>query len=225
MIFFDLDGTLLDHKDSEYFGVKAFYNEYKHEILIEEGTLYKLWCEISNKYFQKYSKGEITFNQQRVQRIQEIFNLSDIQLSDEEAKRRFDIYLNKYEDNWKPFNDVISCLKGLTEYRLGIISNGDLEQQSLKLERLGIKNYFEIIVTSGEVGIAKPNIKLFKIACNGVKEHPNNCYYIGDDIATDILPCKEIGMHGIWLNRNGGQTTFSNIVTINNLSNLKNILL
>lgn len=36
MIFFDLDGTLLDHKYSEYLGGKAFRQKYKGHLKIEE---------------------------------------------------------------------------------------------------------------------------------------------------------------------------------------------
>lgn len=225
MIFFDIDDTLLDHKYAEYLGVKAFYNEYKHEILSEEESFYKSWCQVSDKYFQMYLKGELIFREQRLQRIKEIFSFSGVNISDEEAIKRFGIYSNKYQENWKPFNDVISCLNELTGYRLGIISNGDLKQQSLKLEKIGIKNYFEIIVTAGEFGIAKPSTKLFEIACNKVNEYPKDCYYVGDNLDTDILPCREIGMRGIWLNRNGKKTTFSDIININTLRNLKNNLL
>jgi len=40
--FFDLDGTLLDHKTSEYLGIKAFYNKYKDLIEIEINNLKEL---------------------------------------------------------------------------------------------------------------------------------------------------------------------------------------
>lgn len=40
MIFFDLDGTLLDHKNSECLGVRAFYNKYKHELQFGEEAFY-----------------------------------------------------------------------------------------------------------------------------------------------------------------------------------------
>lgn len=224
MIFFDLDGTLLDHKSSEWFGVKAFYSEYKHETMQDEETFYKLWCQVSDKHFKRYLKGEISFNQQRIERMREVFAYSGINLSDKDSEIRFATYLNKYEQNWKPFDDVIPCLKELRGYKLGIISNGDLEQQSLKLERLGIKDYFVSIVTAGEVGVAKPDSNLFEIACSRVNEWPKDCYYIGDDLKTDILSCREIGMHGIWLNRNNGQLVFSDINMINSLKNLQSIL-
>lgn len=224
MIFFDVDGTLLDFKRSEYLGAMALYNEYMDEISSEGKAFYESWRQISDKYFHMYLAGKMTFAQQRVQRIREIFSLSGIVLSDAEAKARFDIYLNSYEASWKPFDDVIPCLKELSGYRLGIISNGDFEQQSMKLDRLGVKDYFEEIITSGEAGIAKPNIELFKIACGRANEPPENCCYVGDDLNTDILPCREAGMHGIWLNRVNEKASFPDITEIKALEDLKDII-
>ncbi|WP_297421827.1 HAD family hydrolase [Clostridium sp.] len=225
MIFFDLDGTLLDHKSSELLGVEAFYEEYKDYFKLQKEMFYKFWCQISDKYFDRYLKGEITFDQQRVERIKELFSYSNTDLTDEEAMVKFNKYLSNYEDNWKPYDDVLPCLKHLSrKYRLGIISNGDLNQQSLKLEKMKINQYFTDIITAGEVGISKPNKKLFNIACDRVNKEPQECYYIGDDLHTDIIPCKDAGMNGIWLNRKFETLAINSIKMIHNLNDLKNIL-
>lgn len=224
MIFFDLDGTLLDHKRSEFIAVKAFYVEYKNYFQIEEKSFYKLWCQISDKYFNKYLKGELTFTQHRIERIKKLFNYSNIKLSDEDAMIAFKRYLINYENSWMPFDDVIPCLQQLSKYKLGIISNGDLVQQLLKLEGMGIKQYFTDVITAGEVGIAKPNIKIFNIACNRVNKHPQECYYIGDDLYTDIFPCNQVGLRGIWLNRKRESVSIDKIKVIYSLDGLKNIL-
>lgn len=225
MIFFDLDGTLLDHKRSEFLGVKAFYEEYKDYFKLKEEIFHKIWCQISDKCFNRYLNGEVTFDEQRIERIKELFNYSNIKLTDEDAMIKFKKYLSNYEDNWKPFDDVIPCLKQLSrKYEIGIISNGDLKQQSLKLEKMEIKQYFTDIITAGEVGISKPNIKLFSIACYRVNKQPQECYYIGDDLYTDILPCKEVGVSGIWLNRKREPLAIDNIKMIYSLNDLKSIL-
>jgi haloacid dehalogenase superfamily, subfamily IA, variant 3 with third motif having DD or ED/haloacid dehalogenase superfamily, subfamily IA, variant 1 with third motif having Dx(3-4)D or Dx(3-4)E len=225
MIFFDLDGTLLDHKSSELLGVEAFYEEYKDYFRVEKQIFYKFWCQISDKNFNRYLKGEVTFDEQRIERIKELFGYSNIELTDEEAMIKFKKYLSNYEDNWKPYDDVISCLKYLSrQYRLGIISNGDLNQQSLKLEKMNINKYFSDIITAGEIGISKPNIELFSIACSRVNKEPQECYYIGDDLHIDIIPCKDVGMHGIWLNRKQEKLNINNIEMIYSLSNLIDIL-
>jgi len=94
----------------------------------------------------------------------------------------------------------------------------------LKLVKLGINNLFTCIITAGEYGIAKPNIKLFETACNQVKLLPEDCYYVGDDLETDILPSNKIGMHSIWLNRKREPLELPNIVMINSLKELRHAL-
>lgn len=225
MIFFDLDGTLLDNKSSEFHGVEALYEEYKECFKIDKQIFYKFWCQISDKYFNRYLNGEITFDEQRIERIKELFDYSNVKVTDEDAMIKFKKYLNNYENAWKPYDDVIPCLKQLSkQYRLGIISNGDLNQQLLKLEKMNINQYFSCIITAGEVGISKPNIELFNIACRRVNEMPNECYYIGDDLHIDIIPCKDVGMNGIWLNRKQDTLTINSIKMIYSLSDLMNVL-
>jgi putative hydrolase of the HAD superfamily len=97
MIFFDIDGTLIDYKRSEYLGAIALYNEYKDWVASDEMAFYESWCQISDKHFRSYLAGEITFSEQRIKRIKEIFSFSAITLSDEEAKKRFAFYSKKYE--------------------------------------------------------------------------------------------------------------------------------
>jgi putative hydrolase of the HAD superfamily len=224
MIFFDLDGTLLDHKLSECLGVKAFYNENRNHFNVNQDEFYEVWRNISDRNYKKYLDGELTFSQQRNDRMKELFASVGIELSDREAEKNFQTYLFNYESNWKPFQDVIPCLEELKDYSLGIISNGEYKQQILKLEAMGIIKYFEVIITSSEVGIAKPNIEIFKIACERAKTSPQECYYIGDDLKTDILPCEEVGIKGIWLNRKKQNQELLSAKMIYGLNQLKRYL-
>lgn len=201
MIFFDLDGTLIDHKKAEVLGVKGFFNKYSNCFSFNEDLFYENWCNISDKHFLRFLSREISFTQQRTERIKDVFSLSGIKLSDDEADIKFKVYRKFYEDNLMPYDDVILCLNSLKGERLGIISNGDLSQQMFKLQRIGKGNYFDTIITAGDVGVAKPHIDIFKIACKKANVHVEDCIYIGDDFETDILSCKEAGMEGIWLNR------------------------
>jgi len=202
MIFFDLDGTLLDHVKAEYLGIKGFYKEFISYFPFDEDTFYKEWCRIGDKHFGRFLSGELSYSQQRIERIKEIFALVGQELFDAEAEKRFQTYLQIYEDSWKPFDDVIPCLKELKSYRLGIISNGDQEHQIMKLKSMGILHNFDIIVTAGDTGFAKPNLKIFQIACERAKVSPSECCYIGDDYKNDVFPCQQLGIKGIWLNRN-----------------------
>lgn len=224
MIFFDIDGTLVDFKRAEYLGVKAFYKQYKKSFRIGEELFYKYWSEISKLYFDEYLEGKLSFKQQRIKRFKAVFSLSNIELTDEEAWNKYLVYKKHFEDNWQLFSDVITCLRSLSSYDLGIISNGDFTQQTVKLERMGIHHYFKEIITAGEFGVSKPDTEIFKIACNKVNTSIGDCWYIGDDYKTDILPCYEIGMKCILVNRKQLPIIDDNIVVVDNLLDIVSII-
>ena len=224
MIFFDVDGTLLDHKTSEYISVLIFYEENRDFLTCDKEKFYEIWRKIADQHFNRYLSGKLSFLQQGVARIKEIFFSCGVKLSEKEAEEKFKNYLQTYENNWTAYDDVQSLTNLNKKYRLGIITNGDLKQQSLKLEKMGIKNLFEVIISARDVGLQKPDLEIFKIACSMVDISPDRCYYVGDDLEKDILPCQTIGMKGIWINRNKIEYENSNIDIIYSLNELKDIL-
>jgi putative hydrolase of the HAD superfamily len=219
-VFFDIDGTLLDHRSAEYLSIKAFYAEYKNYFKMNFEEFYVLWRHLSNKYFKIYLSHECSFEEQQAHRVRELFEIVNQKFNCKEALEIFGHYLHNYESNWRPFEDVIPCLNKLSNCRLGIISNGDYNQQKKKLDKLGISQFFSKIITAGEFGIAKPNTKLFEIACAENITTPEKCYYVGDEIEIDIVPCERIGMHGIWLNRSKASASSKDIRTITSLYEL-----
>ena len=89
----------MDYSKSEYLGVKAFYNRYAHEISLSSNKFYMLWKQDSDKYFNKYLKWEITFEEQRLERIKEIYTYFGINLLNNDAKIRFSYYLISMKKN------------------------------------------------------------------------------------------------------------------------------
>jgi len=224
MIFFDLDETLLDFKGAEYLGVMAFYEKYGHVFHLEKDAFYNHWCNISAKHFKRFLSGHLSFDQQKVKRITEIFKAADIAITETEATALFEFYLASFKANWKPFDDVIPCLEILKENRLGVLTNGDAKQQRQKLEKLGIAKYFEWVITSGDIGFAKPDLRFFEIACKKTNTSPNECLFISDDLEVDILPCQKMNMRGIWLNRKNKPLIHPTVESITALSELKRFL-
>ncbi|MFD1673727.1 HAD family hydrolase [Alicyclobacillus fodiniaquatilis] len=225
MIFFDVDETLLDFKASEYLGVKALFEMYCTHFDHNESAFYFQWCEIGKRHFTRYLSGELTFEEQKIARVKALFGLVGLKLNDTEALAIFNVYLTHFQDNWRPFDDVIPCLKELEGLRLGVISNGDFDQQNSKLIKMGIRDCFELVVTAGDVGVAKPDVAIFQTACGRADVSPDNCVYIGDNYVSDILPCAQIGMKGIWLNRKGIMEHRSeDVLQIQNLSELASYL-
>lgn len=201
MIFFDLDDTLMDFKQAEQLAVKAFYDQFSDSIDQSCDEFYENWCRIGLFHYERFLRGELTFEQQQAERMIDLLAAIDTGINRDNAMNYFQIYLKNFEDNWLLFDDVIPCLESLKNHRLGIITNGDSVQQRQKLQRLGISDSFEIVVVSGDIGVSKPNPEIFKHACKLAHVNPADCFFIGDNIEADVLSCEKINMKGIWLNR------------------------
>jgi putative hydrolase of the HAD superfamily len=200
MLFFDLDGTLLDFKSAEYAGVLTFHAEFRssYGLCDHPGDFYESWCRIGIKHYSRFLRGELSFGGQQAARIREVLQA---ELPDREALDLFGWYLRQFEANWKPYDDVLPCLRRLEGRRLGVITNGDPVQQADKLRRMGIAPFFDIVVASGEAGVAKPDPAIFRIACERTGTTPCELIYVGDDPVADIAPCVPLQATGIWINR------------------------
>lgn len=84
------------------------------------------------------------------------------------------------------------------QYKLGIIAN-QVEGTQKRIDNWGIGKYFDVVVASAEVGVAKPDSAIFKIALEKAGCKPENAVMIGDRLDNDIIPAKKLGMKTIWV--------------------------
>lgn len=105
-----------------------------------------------------------------------------------------------------PFPDVAAAFPRLAKagLTLGIITSGLTVKQAEKLVRLGLLPHLAPngIFISEQLGISKPNPKLWQWACRAMKLRPSDCAYVGDHPVHDVEPVKKLGMKAI-LNRRG----------------------
>lgn len=202
MIFFDIDGTLVDHEEAEYRAAQAFQHEYRHYFSDSPEMFVQRWHTITEEHMERYLAGELSFQGQRRARVQALFAPYQA-LSDRDADDLFMRYLRHYENNWTLYSDVRESLHHLADYPLGIISNGDSVQQRQKLATLNIAFLFSTIVISGDIGISKPKRGIFIAACREAKISPAQSFYVGDRQQTDAEASTRAGLKGIWLDRKG----------------------
>ena len=208
MIFFDIDGTLLDHQQADQEAVHSFFEIHAADLDRPLDEFVNGWQIASANQYQRYLRGDLSFQEQRRERLREVF-LPSQALTDQEADRLFDDYLQLYEENWALFPEVQSVLKDLSSFSLGIISNGDSQQQRRKLELTGIVGSFSVILISGDIGVAKPSPNIFLHACRQAGLLPNQCCHVGDHVQEDALAAHKTGLLGIWINRQAKKLTTS----------------
>lgn len=81
-------------------------------------------------------------------------------------------------------------------YSLAVVSNSDGRLKE-KLRRLMLTHYFDLIVDSDEVGIEKPDPRLFQFALRQCGLEAADALYIGDMYSVDVLPARQAGLRAL----------------------------
>ncbi|MBQ8576382.1 MAG: cytidine deaminase [Clostridia bacterium] len=89
------------------------------------------------------------------------------------------------------------------DFRLGVIANQETGLEE-RLENFGIRQYFDIVVSSADCGMMKPDTGIFRYAREKAGCDAADAYMIGDRIDNDITPAKAVGMHTVWVRQGFG---------------------
>ena len=112
-IFFDLDDTLVNIKEAEHDASIEFKKLFKEFDSIEDEEFASLWRKLACEQYERYTRKEISYERNKINRIIELFSMVGIKKEDEEAKEIFNTYLYFYEKNWKAYSDVNETLDKL----------------------------------------------------------------------------------------------------------------
>lgn len=221
-IFFDLDHTLLDLKKSQDIACEHFYKYFNFSTKTDLITFLNKWEELVEYHYEFYTRKEISYEEQRIRRIVDLFKYFDIELNIDPLKA-YDVYLEYFENNWSLYEDTENIIKYLynKKYILGVITNGDLKQQLNKLEKTNILKYMTDVVAASEYEYSKPDKRIFESAINKNNLNYNEFCFVGDDLEDDIYPCLELNIKSIWINRKNKLTNNKNIIEIHSLKELE----
>ncbi|NWI66905.1 HDHD3 protein, partial [Todus mexicanus] len=116
---------------------------------------------------------------------------------------------NLYRDycsasNWEVLPGAGETLSGCCQrgFRMGIVSNFDRRLENI-LSQCNLRHHFEFILTSDDVGFAKPDRRIFEKALRLGGVRPEQAAHIGDDYTQDYLAARAVGMHSFLLRAAG----------------------
>ncbi|MDB4590365.1 YjjG family noncanonical pyrimidine nucleotidase [bacterium] len=221
-IFFDLDHTLWDFDKNSMLAFKRVFKKFK--ITIEFDAFLKIYEPINIEYWKKYREDKVSKENLRRGRLIDSFNFFDLIYSTEKIDEIADAYIQELPFDNHLFEGAVEILDYLIlKYKLHIITNGFEEVQHKKLKNSGIDHYFSTVTTSEEVGLKKPNPKVFLTALNKANSFPTQSVMIGDSLEADILGANNIGMQTIFYNYRN-ESISKKIKSIDSLLEIKNYL-
>lgn len=209
-IIFDLDNTLIDRQKafremlqrtfSMYYNDDNYINVLVRDMLEfdKSGAVERI--EAFRKLINKYQINEFTAEELSLNWSKESGNV---------------VYL---------FEDVIVSLKTLRKkYKLAIVTNGDYTSQKRKLDNINLYELLDYCLISDEIGIRKPDPRIFKYACKKLKLKESECLYVGDSYSRDIVGALNAGLSAIYVSRNN--QIHEDVITIHQIKELVDILI
>ena len=203
-VFFDLDGTLCDSDtawniaQSETF--QRLRKRYPH---VSGEAITEAWTTVHQGLFQQLDAGKLSMAEVRDARFQCLFEELGLP-ADKVMEALSDFFCSRYLTSLRLYEDV-TVLEKLIGYHVGIITNGahdeHTDSQLSKVRHLGLSERIQSLTISGEIGVRKPNLEIFKLACERADVLPKEAVYIGDTIQNDIVGANRAGMTSIFINR------------------------
>lgn len=114
------------------------------------------------------------------------------------ADQSFEVFLQA-RHQLEIFPEVHPTLEALAnDYALGVVTNGNAD-----VRRLGLADYFKFALCAEDIGIAKPDSRLFHEALQRGQATADTAVHIGDHPGDDIAGAQQAGLRAIWFNPAG----------------------
>lgn len=122
-------------------------------------------------------------------------------------------------ENFSLYDDVVPCLERLERAGVGgaLISNTarDLDEA---VEHFGLSRFIGAVAASAQVGVMKPDPRIFTHVLRRLRVRPDEAVMVGDSYHDDILGARAVGMSAVLLDRRGHSR--AEVVTIHSLDEL-----
>lgn len=189
-ILFDLDDTLFDFPAAE--ALKATLAHYSVTLTADMLADYQA---LNHGLWQQYNAGQInamTLKQGRFRDLAPLVGLTPLELNT--------AFLQSILERSQPLTGVVETLRTLQgRVNMGIITNGFSDIQHARLQHSGLADCFEFMLVSEELGVNKPDPRIFQAALarmEGVQAA--DVLMVGDNPQTDVAGAVAVGMDSCW---------------------------
>lgn len=192
-ILFDADETLF-HFDA-FAGLQRMFEGYGIDFSKEQFIEYQL---VNKPLWVQYQDNEITAQQLQETRFEEWAKKVGVT-----PKAMNSAFMMAMAEICTPLDGARELLDSLLAngVNMGIITNGFTELQKIRLEKTEFSHYFELITISEQVGVAKPDKRIFEHTFSQMGSVDlSKVLMVGDNPDSDVLGGMNAGVDTCWLN-------------------------
>ena len=205
-VWIDLDDTLWDFAGNSIISLVKLYHSCRLEPYFNTPENFCLrYQEVNHALWADYNVGRISRDYLMSERFERPLKNAGYPIGPDTWKRFSDLYLDYLGECTQTVPGAVELLNRLRGdgFKIGIISNGFKEVQFRKLNSSNISHLIDCVVLSDEIGVNKPDIRLFIHAVAKAGFTPAQALIIGDNPDTDILGGLNAGWQAVYFNRDG----------------------
>jgi putative hydrolase of the HAD superfamily len=136
------------------------------------------------------------FTAQRYITMQRAFDACGI--SEAPLEALWEVFANA-RNSVELYPDALPALERLrAALPVASLTNGNAD-----LQRIGLHLHFAHHICARDVGVAKPDARIFLAAAERLGVAPENILHVGDDPEMDIAGARDAGLRTAWINRAG----------------------
>jgi putative hydrolase of the HAD superfamily len=200
-VLFDLDDTLFDHRCCSGQALAKLHAAHPAFQALPFSEFERLHTAYLDEIHPKVQTGEIALDDARQQRFRRLFETVGVVPDEEVVVRAASAYRDGYRQIRRPIDGALRLLTLVGQHaRIGIVSNNLLEEQQDKLHHCGLSVHVDVLVVSGETGVAKPDPAIFHIALERLGCRADEAVMVGDSWTADIVGARAAGIRPIWFN-------------------------
>ena len=201
-VVFDLDNTLYDYEACNTLAEKELFKTIADEFGITEKDA-KMLLKNAKANIKNQLGDEVAASHNRLLYMQNICEQAGRNPL-KYAMKFYDAYWNTILRNMVPFDYVKPLWYELKEknIRIGVLTDLTAHIQYRKLEKLGLCDKIDYLVTSEEAGAEKPSEKMFNLMLKKMEVRPEETLMIGDSVNKDIAGAEMVGIHALMYEKN-----------------------
>ncbi|MBJ6143057.1 HAD family hydrolase [Hymenobacter sp. BT559] len=224
-ILFDLDDTLFDHIGTARatLAATAAGRPALQGVPVED--LYGRYSELLEELHSQVMTGRISYLEARQQRFARLLAPYEPTVSAEAVREFAQHYYGRYQQLRRPVAGALALLQALKPaYKIGIVTNNRLAEQQEKLRYLGMSELVDALITSEEIGVPKPDVRIYQVALARLKASPAQTVMVGDNWQADVVGALAVGIRPLWLNRTGAVRPLPHVAEVTSLEPLADVL-
>ncbi|HUI70535.1 MAG TPA: YjjG family noncanonical pyrimidine nucleotidase [Spirochaetia bacterium] len=191
---FDADNTLFDYDRAEVEALTATLGAALPTVPIE--TALEAYHEINAGFWRRFEAGTVSLEQLKAGRFRELLDSLGCDGDPADISSDYLRHLSSRAYFLPHAKEVIEQLSQTSS--LGLVTNGIGMVQRGRLEKSGIAGYFQALIISEELGIAKPDPRFFHAAIQALALPVDELLCIGDNPGSDIAGARAAGIDACW---------------------------